>query len=151
MHVQSLQFSLDENQWQQDWGILISLASQPGLVPFCLHWSKSSSGHLNCKNWQTKLLAITMALENVHLLHFFDLKSKNLNVSVYFCRCCFGTNTRFCISSHTSSPDYCVRNQICQELPWREHRPCKVSGLVSNMWPRETKCHLPLQEQNLWV
>lgn len=30
MHMQSLQFSLEESQWQQDWAILLSLASQPG-------------------------------------------------------------------------------------------------------------------------
>ena len=30
LHAHSLQFSLDESQWQRDWAILLSLASQPG-------------------------------------------------------------------------------------------------------------------------
>ena len=30
LQAQSLHFSLDENQWQQDWAVLLSLASQPG-------------------------------------------------------------------------------------------------------------------------
>ncbi|ESO93147.1 hypothetical protein LOTGIDRAFT_232866 [Lottia gigantea] len=30
LQAQSLQFSLDEGQWQRDWAILLSLASQPG-------------------------------------------------------------------------------------------------------------------------
>lgn len=33
MTAHSLSFSLDENQWQQDWAILLSLASQPGNRP----------------------------------------------------------------------------------------------------------------------
>lgn len=30
MHAESLQFSLDEAQWQNDWAELLNLASQPG-------------------------------------------------------------------------------------------------------------------------
>lgn len=30
IHAHLMQFSLDESQWQQDWAILLSLASQPG-------------------------------------------------------------------------------------------------------------------------
>ncbi|XP_005111227.1 ubiquitin thioesterase zranb1-B [Aplysia californica] len=30
MQAESLQFSLDESQWQHDWAVLLSLASQPG-------------------------------------------------------------------------------------------------------------------------
>jgi len=31
MHAEMLQFSLDEDQWEQDWAIILSIASQPGL------------------------------------------------------------------------------------------------------------------------
>lgn len=33
MHAESLQFSLDEAQWQNDWAELLNLASQPGKCP----------------------------------------------------------------------------------------------------------------------
>jgi len=31
MHAEMLQFSLDEDQWEQDWAVILSIASQPGL------------------------------------------------------------------------------------------------------------------------
>jgi len=30
MHAEMLQFSLDEDQWEQDWAVILSIASQPG-------------------------------------------------------------------------------------------------------------------------
>jgi len=30
MHAEMLQFSLDDDQWQQDWAVILSIASQPG-------------------------------------------------------------------------------------------------------------------------
>jgi len=30
MHAEMLQFSLDDDQWEQDWAVILSIASQPG-------------------------------------------------------------------------------------------------------------------------
>jgi len=30
MHAEMLQFSLDDEQWEQDWAVVLSIASQPG-------------------------------------------------------------------------------------------------------------------------
>ena len=32
MQAESLHFTLDESQWQHDWAIILSLASQPGIL-----------------------------------------------------------------------------------------------------------------------
>ena len=45
MHAESLQFSLDEAQWQNDWAELLNLASQPGedYIPLGMHSKTNSS------------------------------------------------------------------------------------------------------------
>jgi len=45
-----LQFSLDEDQWEQDWAVILSIASQPGQLCNITYvrraLSKSTSMHL---------------------------------------------------------------------------------------------------------
>jgi len=36
MHAEMLQFSLDDDQWQQDWAVILSIASQPGQCRSCV-------------------------------------------------------------------------------------------------------------------
>ena len=44
MHAEMLQFSLDDDQWEQDWAVILSIASQPGVCLFvCLSVCPSGS------------------------------------------------------------------------------------------------------------
>lgn len=43
MQAETLHFTLDESQWQHDWAVLLSLASQPGRFRQTLHHCFSSS------------------------------------------------------------------------------------------------------------
>ena len=43
MHAEMLQFSLDDDQWEQDWAVILSIASQPG---HCLSLIDMNHSHI---------------------------------------------------------------------------------------------------------
>ncbi len=86
MHVQSLQFSLDENQWQQDWAILVSLASQPGTNLRLEHTQKVVKEQQDDTQIPNS--------ESLEVIQNKTIEEKNSEQSTIFQTCNFHTNSR---------------------------------------------------------
>jgi len=53
MHAEMLQFSLDDDQWEQDWAVILSIASQPG----------------DCRSLNAGVVVILVIINRHHIHH----------------------------------------------------------------------------------
>jgi len=52
MHAEMLQFSLDDDQWEQDWAVILSIASQPGDESIAVSMLHSHYSYCNYCNYR---------------------------------------------------------------------------------------------------
>lgn len=115
------QFTLDEDQWGQDWSYILSLARQPGIV---------SISYVSISCIFITLLALCTFFEKTRLESEMMGLVLNINCSGMFqyiiwvdvvdCigRFSSGADTHIRSSTYITTSYYCLWCEICQKLPW---------------------------------